>query len=412
MRCICYCLRQIWVPVWHCSGSFNLRLVCLFADGCFLSTVFVGGGERQGGALFRRVRLRSMSAWKCWVVICIDIALEVPIGAVCGGSNFRAAVVWDEGTLRMQTAIVFIIFRRPELTRQIWETIRQAKPPQLFIVADGPREGRPEEALLCAQARSVVESGVDWPCEVFKIYADANMGCARRVSSGLDAVFAHVTEAIILEDDCLPDPTFFLFCEEMLARYRDSAWVAQIAGCSYQDVVPTEGPSYHFSRYAHCWGWATWRRAWKDYDHGMRAWLDASRRRRIYQRFQHPDERRYWRLNFRDTAQGEIDSWAYRWTYAIFDADRLCVNPYRNLVSNIGFGTGATHTSDSLHPAAARPLAPMPFPLRHPVGCTRDEIADAHTGAMMYRRITLGQRLIRKLARHWREWRSQSTPRI
>lgn len=299
----------------------------------------------------------------------------------------------------MRTAIVLIIFRRPDLTRQVLEEIRRAQPPRLFIVADGPREGCTDEAVRCAQTRALVESGVDWPCDVIRIYADKNLGCALRVSSGLDEVFRQVEEAIVLEDDCQPDPTFFPFCEELLARYRNDINIAQIGGCSYQDVVPLDAPSYHFSRYPHCWGWATWRRAWKDYDHAMKDWHHGGIRRRIYRTFCHSDERRYWRLNFRDTAYGRSDSWAYRWTFSVFCSRRLCINPYHNLVSNIGFGIGATHTSDTNHPAAARPLNPMHFPLRHPISCVCDERADSHTGAMMYHRISLMKRIARKFAR-------------
>jgi hypothetical protein len=304
----------------------------------------------------------------------------------------------------MKTAVAFIIFRRPRETQQVLARIREARPPALFVIADGPRPDRADDAGRCREARRVVEAGIDWPCEVVRIYADANLGCARRVSSGLDEVFRRVPEAIVLEDDCLPDPTFFPFCEELLARFRDDARIAQIAGCSYQDAarVPA-APSYHFSRYPHCWGWATWRRAWAHYDHGMKAWRDPAQRRRVVKAFPHPDERRYWRLNLRDTAAGKVDSWAYRWTFAVFRNDGLCVNPYRNLISNLGFGQEATHTGEASHPAAALPLSPMPFPLIHPAGDTRDTAADAFTGAMMFRRISLARRVRGKLARLWKK---------
>ncbi len=306
----------------------------------------------------------------------------------------------------MKTAVAFVIFKRPEETRRVFSAIREARPPALFIIADGPRPGRPEEAGKCQEVRRLVEAGVDWPCELVRVYADENLGCARRVSSGLNEVFRRVEEAIILEDDCLPDSTFFPFCEELLARYREDARVAQIAGCSYQDPACIPGtPSYHFSRYSHCWGWATWRRAWEHYDHDMKAWHDIALRRRLYRTIRHPDERRYWRWNFRNTAGGGTDSWAYRWTFAVFKDNQVCVNPYRNLVSNIGFGAEATHTNEAGHPAAARPLAPMPFPLSHPQDGSRDETADAHTGAMMFRRVSwgraFGQRVRGKLQRIW-----------
>src|ERR1019366_6764616 len=141
--------------------------------------------------------------------------------------------------------VVFLIFNRPDCTVRSLAAIRAARPRRLYVVADGPRSDRAGEAALCAEVRTLVESGVDWPCEVIRDYAPANLGCARRVSSGLDAVFSRESEAIIIEDDCVADPTFFRFCTELLERYRDAPQVGQIAGCTFQGAGDAGATSYY-----------------------------------------------------------------------------------------------------------------------------------------------------------------------
>jgi hypothetical protein len=289
--------------------------------------------------------------------------------------------------------VVFLIFNRPDCTARSLAAIRAARPRRLYVVADGPRPDQEGEAALCAQVRALVEREVDWPCEVIRDYAPVNLGCARRVSTGLDAVFARETTAIILEDDCVPDPTFFSFCTELLERYCDEPRVAQIAGCSFQDAGVAGQASYFFSRYPHCWGWATWRRAWQHYDHAMPAWSGLRKRQWIAARVSDPAERRFWMHSFAATARGRIDSWAYRWTFALWQRDCVSISPYRNLVTNIGFGGSATNTRE------ADPLAPMPFPLVHPGTIICDAAADDRTARRVFRRQSLIFRLLRRLRR-------------
>ncbi len=293
----------------------------------------------------------------------------------------------------MNTAVAFLIFSRPEPTRRVLAAIREARPRLLLVVADGPRADRPEDAAKCAEVREVVERGVDWPCEVRKNYADTNLGCARRVSSGLDWVFEEVEEAIILEDDCLPHATFFPFCEELLARYREDERVAQIAGCSFQDQgrAPAS-PSYFFSRYPHCWGWATWRRAWRHYDHSMSAWRQVDRSW-LDEVFEEAAERRWWSEAFDATAAGRLDSWAFRWTLSTLSRGRVSAVPFENLVTNIGFGADATHTrgGDRLE----IPATGLSFPLSHPAGVRRHEGADAHTSRRLFRKPGVAARVLR-----------------
>src|SRR3954462_13955415 len=164
-----------------------------------------------------------------------------------------------------------IIFRRPEYTARVFERIREARPERLFVIADGPRPGNADDARRCEQARAVVE-GVDWRGEVVRDFAEENLGLKRRIPSGLARVFAEVEEAIVLEDDCLPHPSFFPYCEQLLARYADEERVMHLAGSQLLQPAPARRASYHFSRYVHIWGWATWQRAWRHFDLDLREW--------------------------------------------------------------------------------------------------------------------------------------------
>ena len=298
----------------------------------------------------------------------------------------------------LQTPLVFLVFNRPDCTARSFAAIRAAAPRRLYVVADGPRPDRPGEAALCANVRALVEQGVDWPCEVIREYAPANLGLARRVSSGLDAVFARETEAIILEDDCVADLTFFRFCAELLERYRDEPKVGQISGVTFQGNESEHSASYYFSRYPDCWGWATWRRAWRYYDHSMSFWRRPEAPHWLAGRIPDPAERRYWLHSFDATADGHMDSWAYRWTLALWQQDCVGITPYRNLVSNVGFGTEATHTQEATA-LAALPVYPMSFPLAHPNSLVCDVAADDRTSRACYRRPTWAARLRRRLRR-------------
>jgi len=295
----------------------------------------------------------------------------------------------------LETPVAFMVFNRPQCTRRVFEAIRQARPPRLFVVGDGPRPGHPQDASRVEAVRAIVAQNIDWPCVVRTDYAEKNLGCARRISSGLNWVFAKEEEAIILEDDCLPDPSFFRFCAELLARYRDDTRVAQIAGSSFQESVREDAPSYYFSRYPHCWGWATWRRAWRLYDHSMQAWQRERRGVWLAEHITDEDERKYWRKRFDQTLRGKMDSWAYRWTAAIWREGCVGVQPYHNLVSNIGMGADATHTEG--FDVGLLPASSMRFPLVHPEGLMRDEAADDRTSRRVFRLPPLSLRIRHRL---------------
>jgi hypothetical protein len=273
----------------------------------------------------------------------------------------------------MQPAVAFLIFNRPDTTRQVFAAIRAARPERLLVVADGPRPDRPGEAEKCAETRAIVDQ-VDWPCVVERNFAAENLGCRARVASGLDWVFSKVEEAIILEDDCLPHPDFFTFCATLLEHYRDEPRVMTICGNNFHPHLPLEA-SYHFSKYFYMWGWATWRRAWRHYDESMAEWRQRRQLGWPDEAFVNRHERNYWAEHFDLVANG-YSTWDYQWFHACWRHRALNVVPATNLVTNIGFGPEATHTV-VVDPRANVPTRPL-GPMRHPAGITFHPEADAY----------------------------------
>jgi hypothetical protein len=292
----------------------------------------------------------------------------------------------------LRTAVAFFIFKRPATTLRVFDAIAQARPPRLFVIADGPRTA--EDIAQCNAARAIVEQ-IDWPCEVKTNYAEANMGLKRRFDSGLRWLFDQVEEAIILEDDCLPDPSFFRFCEELLERYRDDERIMHISGDNFLYGKSPRTVSYYFSRYPHIWGWATWRRAWRYYDTEMTAWIGAVDKNVFLRQFDDPRERLFWRETWDKVCTGVINTWDYQWTFACLSRAGLCINPSHNLVANIGFGAGATHTVGTAD-HVENPVMSMEFPLIHPREFSRDLKADRITAHAQFRKPTFAERVVRK----------------
>jgi hypothetical protein len=265
-----------------------------------------------------------------------------------------------------ETPILFLVFNRPETTARVFDAIRAARPRQLFIAADGPRADRAGEAERCQQVRKIA-TAVDWPCETRTLFRQDNLGCKRAVSSAIDWFFEQVEEGIVLEDDCLPDPTFFILCDELLRRYRDDNRVMCITGDNFIAQKWKGQPSYYFSRYTHIWGWASWRRAWSHY----RVDMDDLSRSDIVAALRNTGNfrasvARHWADLLCRVRDGEIDTWDYQWAFAVWRHAGLVCTPRSNLVSNIGFGAGATHTTDPEARHAKLAMEPLHFPLIHP----------------------------------------------
>lgn len=273
----------------------------------------------------------------------------------------------------LTTPIAYVIFNRPRHTRETFEVIRAQRPSHLLIIADGPRAGHPTDAERCQETRAIVEN-IDWPCEVQRNYAEQNMGCKARVSSGLDWVFEQVERAIVLEDDCLPNADFFSFCEALLERYATDERVWVVTGNNFQRGKKRGDAAYYFSKYNHCWGWATWRRAWQHYRVDMPYW-PAWKETKDWQK-KTPDaiERKVWESLLDRVKAGEIDTWDYQWTACAWYHGALTATPNVNLVTNIGFGPEATHTvtADNESGIASYALGK----LTHPKGIRRNRVAD------------------------------------
>lgn len=241
--------------------------------------------------------------------------------------------------------IAFIIFNRPDVTRRTFEAISAIKPRKLFLISDGPRSNRLGEADKVAQTRAIVQR-VDWPCEVFINFSEVNLGCKRRVSSGISWVFELTDRAVILEDDCLPVPSFFSYCREMLILYERDKRVFAISGSNFAEKSAQCGHS--FSRYSLMWGWATWSDRWAEYileptdsvSVVLRTWWSR------------PIVLAYWLLIFRDLTNGKIDTWDYQWILTVWRNNALACRPSHNLIKNLGFGSDATHTIHSASPLA------------------------------------------------------------
>lgn len=296
---------------------------------------------------------------------------------------------------QLNTTVAFFIFNRTNTTASVFEAIRRAAPPRLLVVADGPRPDRPGEAQKCAAAREIV-ARVDWPCEVLTNFSDLNLGCRRRVSSGLDWVFSLVEEAIILEDDCLPQPSFFRFCEELLEKYRHDDRIMIISGDNFQFGRRRSNDSYYFSRYAHIWGWACWRRSWQRYDPEMRLWPEIKDGGWLNDYYGQSDAARFWGMTFEDAYNGKIDAWSHQLTFACLVNHALCIVPSVNLIANIGFQADATHTKVECK-LSDLPTEPMPFPLRHPPYLLRDAWADRRTEKDQFVLPSLPARVLRAL---------------
>lgn len=298
---------------------------------------------------------------------------------------------------RLETPVAFLIFNRPDTTRRVFAEIAKARPRTLLVVADGPRADRPGEREQVAAARAIATS-VDWPCEVLTDLATANLGCKRRVSSGLDWVFSRVEQAIVLEDDCVPDPSFFPFCEEMLARYRDDRRVGMVCGANFQFGRTRTPQSYYFSKYSIIWGWAGWRDRWRSYDVDIRQWPAVRDAAGLEDLVHGAVEAEYWHKIFERVFRGEIDTWDYQWFFANWLERRLSIVPAVNLISNVGYGANATHTRNRRTALADMRREALPFPLVHPGVPVRGIAQDRVTYAEYFRNASK-RRWRRKLRR-------------
>lgn len=264
----------------------------------------------------------------------------------------------------MNTPVLFLIFNRPDTTIRVFETIRLAKPKKLYVAADGPRPGKVGELEKCEATRAIINN-VDWECKVETLFRDTNLGCGKAVSQAITWFFENEEEGIILEDDILPHPDFFPYCEELLEKYRYSDDVGIISGRNYlfDDIKPED--SYYFSSIAHIWGWATWRRTWSKYtfDLSKIKKRDVTSTLKLF--YDKKEYRNFWKLMLLQMRLQPIDTWDYQLVFSLFVNRLLSIVPAINLVENIGFGEDATHTT-VVDKRVAEYTAKAILPLSHP----------------------------------------------
>ncbi|MES2568234.1 MAG: glycosyltransferase family 9 protein [Bacteroidota bacterium] len=273
------------------------------------------------------------------------------------------------------TPILFIVFNRPDVTLTVFNEIRKAKPRQLFIAADGPRANRSSDFELCRETREIFNQ-IDWPCSVKTLFRTENLGCGKSVSSAINWFFEHVEQGIILEDDCLPHPSFFMYCQDLLEYHKDNDKVMHIGGVNFQNGIERGDASYYFSGITHVWGWASWRRAWKNYNFDTTDFYTFVRENKIYNYFENETLALYWLDHFKNMYYHKIDTWDHQWTYAILNHGGLSIIPNTNLISNIGFRDDATHTSTFNPVYAYARTSEIERPLKHPRKIEIDREAD------------------------------------
>ena len=274
------------------------------------------------------------------------------------------------GIKGFETPVLFIIFNKPESTKVVFDQIKKLRPKKLYIAADGPRKDRAGEKELCDRVREIV-SEIDWDCEHYELFQDHNLGCARGVSGAIDWLFRNEERGIIVEDDVLPDLSFFHFCDELLEKYNTDTRVMGIGGTNFfKPEERDETYSYYFSNENQIWGWATWRRAWQYFELDGKSYRSMMNSKFFRQNFTNQYEYTYKKQEF-ERNFNDMTAWSYQWYLARIAQSGLFITPTKNLIKNIGIGDhNATHTgknntiADRLESKLI--LEEMDFPLKHP----------------------------------------------
>ena len=299
----------------------------------------------------------------------------------------------------MNTPVLFLIFNRAHLASRVFNAIRKAQPPKLYVMADGPRPGIEDDIKKCEKTREIIKK-VDWECEVRTLFFSENRGCGRAVVEGINWFFENVEQGIILEDDCLPNESFFQFCEDVLDHYKHEPRVMHINGNNFNISKFSAGEaSYHFGSYPQAWGWGTWKRAWENFDFDIKNWPDI--KKNILKNMNwNWYERIIQTRKFDDLYDSRrTDVWDYQWHLKVFQLSGLAIVPKVNLISNIGFGHDATHTFNYRESCTELETETIRFPLVHPKKIVPDECVNT-----VYRRIMIGNpstllRMIKKRMR-------------
>jgi hypothetical protein len=278
---------------------------------------------------------------------------------------------------QFEIPILFIIFNRHDVTERVFEVIRKIKPKYLFVAADGPRVGIKQDKERCESTRSIINK-IDWECELKTLFRKENLGMKKNVSSAITWFFKCNQKGIIIEDDCLPNKSFFYFCEEMLNKYENNKKIMHISGNFFQSKQ-IGLDDYYFSHIPHIWGWATWRRAWDKYDLEMKSYPNFIKDKKLKVIFKNKKQCVLWKHLFDQVFYDKSDTWDFQWTYTLFSSNGLSITPNKNLVTNIGFGNLAENCKNSEDKFSNLELVDMHFPLKNSNYIIADEVADYYT---------------------------------
>jgi hypothetical protein len=246
--------------------------------------------------------------------------------------------------MSFSTPILFITFNRLETTKKVFEQISLIKPQKLYISSDGPRLNKKNEINLVIEIREYLLSSINWECEVHTLFFEENNGCKKAVSSSINWLFQNEKKGIILEDDCLPNSSFFNFCEQMLDLYEFDKRIWHISGYNFFNEKKFTNFDYNFTKYINVWGWATWSDRWSKYDVAITNFKQFNLNNEIININFSKKANNFWLKAFLDVYNNKIDTWDYQWVFTVLSNNGLSIIPQKNLISNIGFGTNATHT--------------------------------------------------------------------
>jgi hypothetical protein len=274
------------------------------------------------------------------------------------------------------TPILFIIFNRVDTAQRVFNTIRKQKPKFLYVAADGPRKNIAGEFEKCRQTREIIKQ-VDWDCELKTLFRDENLGCGKGVYTALQWFFGQVEQGIILEDDCLPHPDFFLYCWELLEKYKENDQIMFIGGNNFQGGMKQGDASFYFSAFNHVWGWASWKKTWNKYNYDLNSIPIKEIKVALNYYFDDVTIRRYWLRIFRQMRKFKIATWDYQLTLSIWLNRGLSIIPNKNLVTNIGFGRDAVHTIKEIKGMSNVPALPI-LPLKYPDLIEQNKEADRY----------------------------------
>ncbi|MBD2752566.1 hypothetical protein [Spirosoma validum] len=308
----------------------------------------------------------------------------------------------------MQLNVLFIIFNKVDETKRVFNVIKKQKPSRLFVAADGPRLNKEGEVEKCKYVRQWVLENIDWNCEVKTLFRDENVGCGRGPSEAITWFFEHVTEGVILEDDCLPNDTFFTFCLHLLDKYRDEHKISMISGNNFQQIQPMALDSdYYFSIFPSSHGWATWRRSWDGFDYHLSGWPKANKAKLKTYLFEVKEYSQWWLNYFTWLYENKPeDMWDFQFHYLCMIRNQLAIIPKANLVTNIGYGPDATHSQNPDSYFANVPTYELAIPFKHPSSIERNYAADLFIQPMLFGRVDVDttfkkvKRVIKKAIRY------------